>query len=235
MYHAGQVAESLMWLLECAHDFDLKLPENVYLNLYVLALKGFLAGTREQHPEEIVAEAWAHAYPSTWGLPPAMISSAWDLEIPGDSAFSAREAAACAPRWLSVMLPRTGLTRTQRSRMIDSVFKHETGSVTASFGSDATATLDRPSQPQDGQTGPEPFDRWEVTLPGNPRSHIAGLALLLASAELGQCAVEYMEPPEPSPDLRSARAVVRKYADFGALQRLVLVERVPNVAAQPSV
>lgn len=227
LYSAGEVAEALMWLIESADSFQLKLSEDIYLNLYAMALTGFFAGTRGRHPEEIIATAWARAYPVTWGLPPRMNSKHLDVDVPWDSVPEPQQVAECAKQWLAKMLPASGMTEERHCEMLESVFSADMTSIKASFSGDAATTLRCLVRPQHEDGEHEPFDHWELALSEDPRDRIAGLAMLLATAEITGEEADYVEVPRDFDSAEDAITALREHCDFDALQRMVRIGRAP--------
>lgn len=227
LYNAGEIAEALMWLIESVDSFRLELSEDVYLNLYAMALRGFFAGTRARHPEQIIAAAWARTYPATWALPPRMSSQCLDVDVPWNSVPSPQQVAECAKQWLGRMLPASGMTEEQRCEMLEFVFSTETTSIGASLSGDAATTLRCLVRPQHEDGEPEPFDHWELELSEDPRGKIAGLAMLLATAEITREEADYVEVPRDFDSAEDAITVLREHCDYHALQRMVCIGRAP--------
>ncbi len=227
LHQAGEVAEALMWLIESADSFRLKLAEDIYLNLHVMALRGFFTGTRTQSPEEIIAAAWARAYPVTWGLPPRMNSHNLDVDVPWDSVPLPEQVAECAKLWMIRMLPTSRLTEQQRCETLDSAFSADATSVKASLCGKEPTNLHCLVKPQHDDGEAEPFDHWNVELSNDPRNKIAGLAMLLATAELAGTEADYVELPDEFGPTKDAIAVLREVCDYDALQRMVPIVRAP--------
>jgi hypothetical protein len=227
LYGAGEVAEALMWLIESVDSFRLDLPEDIYLNLYLMAVTGVFSSTRATHPEEIIAAAWVRAYPVTWGLPPRMQSQDLDVDVPADSVPTPSQVAERAKRWLNRILPSAGMTEQRRSDMLDSVFDVDTASIRASFSEHAATILRRRARPQHDDAETETFDYWELVLSEDPRDKLAGFALLLATAELADCEADFVAAPNAIDSEECAIVLLRQYLDYDALQRMVRVSRAP--------
>ncbi|MGY1992216.1 hypothetical protein [Mycolicibacterium fortuitum] len=129
-----------------------------------------------------------------------------------------------AQQWLSRMLPASP-GKEQPCERFESVYSTDMTSIKASLSGTDKTTLRCLVRPQYADGEAEPFDHWELALSEDPRGKIAGLAMLLATAEITGKEADYVEGSHDVDSAENAISVLREHCDYDALQRMVRVAR----------